>query len=130
MQFNSVLTIISDEKKQCNRQIIPHPTTVSKDKRQLRKHLQKLPHSSMQFTEKVVNLAIGSTKNSKAFGSDNIAPVMLNHLEPTSIAYITRVKNLSVSTLSKPSLWKIGRIIPILKPNKSPDQSTSYRPIN
>ena len=35
-----------------------------------------------------------------------------------------------MSTLSNPSLWKIGRIIPILKPNKSQDQSTSYRPIS
>ena len=35
-----------------------------------------------------------------------------------------------MSTLSIPSLWKIGRIIPILKPNKSPEQSTSYRPIS
>ena len=55
---------------------------------------------------------------------------MLNHLGPISIAYITRLMNLSMSTLSIPSLWKIGRIIPMLKPNKSPDQSTSYRPIS
>ena len=129
MQFNSVLTIISDEKKQCNRQIIPHPTTVSKDKRQLRRHLQKLPHSSMQFTEEKVNLAIRYTKNSKAFGPDNIALIMLKHLGPISIAYITRLMNLSMSTLSIPSLWKIGRIIPILEPNKSSDHSKSYRPI-
>ena len=74
--------IISDKKKvanQFNRQFTPHPITVSKDKRQLRRHLQKLPHSSMQFTEEEVNLAIRFAKNSKAFGPDNIAPIMLKH---------------------------------------------------
>ena len=76
------------------------------------------------------NLAIRSTKNSKAFGPDNIAPIMLKHLGHVGSAYITRLMNLSMSTLSIPSLWKIGRIIPILKPNKSPDQSTYYRPIS
>ena len=51
-------TIISDNKKASNqfkRQFTPHPTTISKDKRQLRRHLQKLPHFSMQFTEEEVN---------------------------------------------------------------------------
>ena len=76
------------------------------------------------------NLAIRSTKNSKAFGPDNIAPIMLKHLGPISIAYITRVMNLSMSTLSIPNLWKIIRIIPILKPKKSSDQSRSYSPIS
>ena len=40
-------TITSDIKKvanQFNRQFTSHPTKVSKDKRQLRRHLQKLPH--------------------------------------------------------------------------------------
>ena len=35
-----------------------------------------------------------------------------------------------MSTLSIPDLWKIGWIIPILKPNKSPDESSSYLPIS
>ena len=87
-------TIISDKKKvanQLNRQFTPHTTTVCKDMRQLRRYLQKLPHSSMQFTKKEVNLAIRSTKTSKALGSDNIAPIMLRHLGPISIAYVTRL---------------------------------------
>ena len=55
---------------------------------------------------------------------------MLKDVGPLSIAYVARLINLLMSTLSIPSLWKIGRIIPILKPNKSPDQSTSYHPIS
>ena len=78
----------------------------------------------MQFTEEEGNLAIRSIKNSKAFGPDDIAPIMIRHLELISIAYEIRFMNLSIS-----SLWKIGRIIPILKPNKSQEQSKSYRPI-
>ena len=66
----------------------------------------------MQFTEEEVNLN---------FGPDNIAPIMPKHLEPISVAYVSRLMNLSMSTLSIPSLWKIDRIIPILKLNKSQD---------
>ena len=66
----------------------------------------------MQFTEEEGNLAIRSTKNSKAFGPDDIAPIMIRHLELISIAYEIRFMNLSMSTLSISSLWKIGRIIP------------------
>ena len=79
-----------------------------------KRFLLDIYQKSDQFTEEEeVNLAINSTK----------------HLGPISSAYITRLMNLSMSTLSIPSLWIIGRFIPILKPNKSPDQSTSYRPI-
>ena len=58
-------TMISDNKKvanQFNRQYTPHPTTISKEKWQLRRHLQKLPHSSMQFTEEEVKLALSKTQ--------------------------------------------------------------------
>ena len=79
-----------------------------------KRFLLDIYQKSDQFTEEEeVNLAINSTK----------------HLGPISIAYITRLINLSMSTLSIPNLWIISRFIPILKPNKSPDQSRSYRPI-
>ena len=37
--------------------------------------------------------------------------------------------NLSVNAIKIPALWKVGRIIPILKPGKPADQSKSFRPI-
>ena len=66
----------------------------------------------MQFAEEEVNLN---------FGPNNIAPIMPKQLGPISVAYVSRLMNLSMSTLSIPSLWKIDRIIPILKLNKSQD---------
>ena len=38
--------------------------------------------------------------------------------------------NLSFTTNSIPNIWKLAKIIPILKPNKSPPEPASYRPIS
>lgn len=42
--------------------------------------------------------------------------------------YITALMNLSLTTLQIPSVRKSGKIIPIRKPNKPADHSTSFRP--
>lgn len=40
------------------------------------------------FTEEAGSSAIGSSKISKAIGSDGIAPIMLKHIGPKAIKYI------------------------------------------
>ena len=88
--------------------------TVSKDKMQLRRHLQKLSNSSIKLRGKKLILQY-------ALGPGNKAPIMLKHLGLISIAYVTRLMNLSMSVLSIPSLWIIDRIFSTLKPINSSD---------
>ena len=64
-------SLIKRRSNQFNRQFTLLPTTVSKTKTQLRRHLQKQSYLRMLSTEEEFNLTICSTKNSKAFGPDN-----------------------------------------------------------
>ena len=74
--------------------------------------------------------AIKKCKNSKALGPDNISPIMMKHLGPNAINYLTHLFNNLVNTAVIPPLWKVGRIIPLLKPGKPSDEGPSYRPIS
>ncbi len=58
-----------------------------------------------------------------------IAPIHLKHLGSQGIHFHTVVINQSIRSSNIPERWKIGRIIPLLKPGKSADQGKSYRPI-
>ena len=74
--------------------------------------------------------AIKKSKNSKAIGPDGLSPIMLKHLGPKGIKYLTDIYNMSVNTAIIPSIWKTGRIIPLLKPGKAADKGPSYRPVS
>ena len=63
-------------------------------------------------------------------GPDAISPVMLKHLGPRAIQYITSLFNNIINKSTIPHIWKVGRIIPLLKPNKPADQGQSFRPIS
>lgn len=82
------------------------------------------------ITPKQTADAIRRSKSSKALGPDNISPIMLKNLGPNGIQVLTNIFNLSVNTSIIPSIWKIGRIIPLLKPGKAADLGPSYRPIS
>lgn len=69
-------------------------------------------------------------KSSKAIGPDGISHKMLQKLGTHGMNILTRLLNLSVKTATMPSIWKTGKIIPLLKPNKQADDSKSYRPIS
>lgn len=115
-----------------NKQFTPHPDQIDKMSRKIVRLLHKLPPSdnTNMFSEDEVLNAIKATKTSKACGADGISPVMLKHLGQAGIKYITGMLNMSISSLKIPNVWKLGRIIPLLKPSKPIDQSTSYRPIS
>ena len=55
---------------------------------------------------------------------------MLKHLGTHALTYLADLFTLSIRSLNFPSIWKVARIIPLLKPGKSPDDATSYRPIS
>ena len=55
---------------------------------------------------------------------------MLKHLRDNEINFLTNIFNCNVNQSIIPPMWKIGRIIPPLKPKKPADKGTSYRPIS
>ena len=127
--------VINDPKKLANKfntQFTP-ATSVKSTKafrRTLRKVHRKTKDDKIIITEEQTRNAIRKSKNSKAMGPDNISPIMLKHLGPNGIRFLTNIYNNSLSQTIIPSAWKIARIIPLLKPKKDISQGDSYRPIS
>lgn len=72
--------------------------------------------------------AIRSRRDS-AFGLDGIPYRMLKQLNKQSLYEILKVFNLLWKYSLIPDDWKTDCVVPILKPNKSPNDPNSYRPI-
>ena len=99
-------------------------------RRLLRQIRKKSPDPEVSITTDMTEKAIKKAKNSKAMGPDNISPVMMKHLGPKAISYLTNIFNNVVNQATLPPMWKVGRIIPLLKPKKPADEGPSYRPIS
>merc|ERR1712030_252965 len=70
-----------------------------------------------------------NAKPKKSAGPDNLSNTHMKHLGPIAIAALTLLYNKALNTNTIPHTWKTANIIPILKPNKNKNNSTSYRPI-
>jgi hypothetical protein len=81
------------------------------------------------ITKDEVNRALTKLK-SKAVGPDSIHNQMLANLSPDNRDYMRHLFNLLLHHGFAPQAWKEATIIPILKPNKQPDDPLSYRPIS
>ena len=79
--------------------------------------------SSPQNTKHFIN----NIKNLPATGPDSISNFHLKHLGPQGIQAL--ISNYTYAHCLIPNIWKQGRIITILKPNKDPTIPSSYRPI-
>lgn len=115
-----------------NRQFTP--STSHKTTKEARITMRKLKAAK---SDEVYNItpeqtadAIKQSKSSKALGPDGISPIMLKHIGPKAIEYLTTVFNNTVNKASIPTMWKTGRIVPLLKPGKPPESGKSYRPIS
>lgn len=132
ISFNEKL--VPDAKKSAaefNNQFTPHPTTYDKSIRNTVRSIHKLKSDEeISFTPETVLIAIENRNNSKALGPDDLSPIMLKHLGPTAINFISTLFNLCMKTCTLPGIWKISKIVPLLKPNKPVDKSNSYRPIS
>ena len=82
------------------------------------------------FTTDQTTEAIKKAKPSKALGPDGISTLHLKHLGENGIKYLTQIFNISTSTSTIPEIWKTSAIIPLLKPKKPAEESTSYRPVS
>ena len=115
-----------------NSQYTPRSDTkpVQALRRTLRNMKKKSKSRAVRFTPTQTLEAIKKSKSSKALGPDGLSPIMLKHLGPKGIKYLTDIFNLSLLNTHIPSIWKTGKIIPLLKPGKPADQGTSYRPVS
>ncbi|XP_059055773.1 uncharacterized protein LOC131849674 [Achroia grisella] len=62
-------------------------------------------------------------------GEDGIPYSFLSHLDSTSLSYFLDIINSIMISGHIPALWKTQNIIPILKPDKTPSDIASYRPL-
>ena len=115
-----------------NKQYTPAATTrPTFEFRSIHRKMQRPPtDNKINITSEMTLKAIKKSKNSKALGPDNISPVMLKNLGPHGINFLTSIFNNSINQAIIPMKWKTGRIIPLLKPGKSPSEGKSYRPVS
>ena len=73
--------------------------------------------------------AIINSKPSKALGPDHLVPIHLKHLSYYTIKRLTKLFNKIINQNIIPNAWKTAKILPILQPNKDPNQHTSCGPI-
>lgn len=74
----------------------------------------------LNFIDEEVHGVINKAKSSKSICSDGISLLILKQLDPTGVKVSkkTKVLNLPLKTLHKSDMWKIGRVVPLLKPGK------------
>ena len=83
-----------------------------------------------QFTPTQVKNVIRKAKNSKAAGPDGITMIHLKHLGPNALDLLTETFNASLRQSKIPQIWKTSIVIPLLKPGKPAEESSSYRPVS
>ena len=115
-----------------NKQYTP-PLNKKPDKA-LRNTLRSLKKNSKDtpvvFTAQQTLAAIKKSKNSKAAGPDGLSPIMLKHIGPNAIKFLTDLFNECLLKTVIPTIWKTAKIIPLLKPGKPSDKGPSYRPVS
>lgn len=83
-----------------------------------------------QVTSEEVSTATKKLKLGKAAGVDNILPEFLHHLGPLAVEWFAEVFTAVIKTGEVPKFWKHANVIAILKPGKSGEDATHYRPIS
>lgn len=83
-----------------------------------------------KFTKKEVCSVINKLNINKAPGYDLITGKIMKELPEVCITYLTQIYNAILQRKFVPAQWKVAEIILILKPGKTPDKVTSYRPIS
>ena len=113
-----------------NEQFAPRPAHPRvREGRRTRRFIRRLRAEEEPVTVEEVTRAIKGAKTSKALGPDGLAAVHLKNLGTCGLLFLTEVVNLSLATTVVPAMWKVGRVIPALKPNKPATAARSYRPI-
>ena len=89
----------------------------------------EMDHLNVLFTKTELNEAMNK-KKSRAAGIDKITYEMLTNLSTENRDAILYLFNLMFTSGFIPEDWKTAIIIPIPKPGKPPEKTSSYRPIS
>ena len=88
-----------------------------------------LPMKKIRINE-VINVIKYKIHPKKAPGYDLITEKILQELSQKALKAIAQIYNAIIRTEYFPCQWKVGQIIMIAKPGKTPEDITSYRPIS
>ena len=83
---------------------------------------------NMIFTLKELEQALSTTESTSP-GEDNIIYEMIKNLPEDAKKFLLKILNKIWQISIFPAGWKISLIIPVKKPNKDPNDASSYRPI-
>lgn len=92
--------------------------------------LEEIDEFSQPFTMRELAASLGQTKANKAAGPDEIYPEFLLHLGKIGKRWLLDFFNNILESARLPDVFKRSKVIAILKPGKSPDEASSYRPIS
>jgi hypothetical protein len=104
--------------------------STNKTNRIIDRNTQKIEPTQILITTEQVTKALKSAKNNNSTGPDNINIKHLKHLGPIAIEYLRQLLTKALNSNTIPHIWKLAKIVPILKPNKDPGIGSSYRPIS
>ena len=85
---------------------------------------------NVPFTKSELTSAIGSCKNSKSAGKDNIVYEFLKEAPDVFINCLLKFYNEIWSKGCIPEAWRHAVILPLRKPDKPASDPASYRPIS
>ena len=77
-----------------------------------------------------IKVAVKQLKNMKAPGFDSIFNLVLKKQSDRFFQHLANIFNKCLQIGYFPTNWKLGKVIPILKPQKDPTSPKSYRPIS
>ena len=89
-----------------------------------------IDHTLTPFSPQNTKHIINNIKNSPATGPDSVSKFHLKHLGLHRIQDLTNISNYIDANCLISNIWKQGRIITILKPNKDPATPSYCRPIS
>lgn len=88
-----------------------------------------LPIKPFKISE-LVKIISFKLKRKKAPEYDLLTSEIMKQLPEIAFTLMTRIYNAILRRGHFPSQWKVAQIVLILKPGKSPEETTSYRPIS
>lgn len=107
----------------------------STNQRKVNKCIRKLNSKTIdtsnikQIDLSVVKLHLINLKTRKAPGADKISNLLLKNLPEMALSFMIDIFNGCLKVSYFPSVWKLGRIVALPKPNKDSSIASNYRPI-